>query len=145
GVLLTKKSNLPEMNFDFSDSPDLAQTVIVTCAAKGIPGSFMGLESLKIKETNRITALQNELKKIGASLTETSKGKWKLKPADPENLPVHAVIETYGDHRMAMAFAPLATCMDVTILEPDVVNKSYPAFWEDLQKSGFELKFSRLS
>jgi 3-phosphoshikimate 1-carboxyvinyltransferase len=132
GIMLSKKSHSPEFRFDFSDCPDLAQTVIVLCAAKGIPGRFSGLESLRIKETDRITALQQELKKIGAVLSGTWEGEWILQPAGPENHPSHVEIDTYGDHRMAMAFAPLSTSMDLTIKDPEVVNKSYPGFWNDM-------------
>jgi 3-phosphoshikimate 1-carboxyvinyltransferase len=134
GIKLSKKSHSPEIRYDFSDCPDLAQTVIVVAAAKGISGMFSGLESLRIKETDRIAALQQELTKIGASLTGTAEGEWILEPAGPQNLPSLAEIDTYGDHRMAMAFAPLSTCMDLTIKDPEVVNKSYPGFWNDMGK-----------
>lgn len=138
GVTLTKKSHVSRIKFDFSDYPDLAQTVSVTCAAKGIEGRFFGLESLKIKETDRIGALQIELSKTGADLSEIRKGEWRLTPA--KRLPPQVEIKTYEDHRMAMAFAPLATRMDILIQNPDVVEKSYPTFWSDFQKSGFKLR-----
>ena len=134
GIRLTKKPHAPEFQYDFSDNPDLAQTVIVTCAGKGIIGKFTGMESLRIKETDRIHALQQELEKLGALLIESRKGEWIIEPAAPANLPSHAEIDTYGDHRMAMAFAPLSTRMDLTINDPDVVNKSYPGFWDDMGK-----------
>lgn len=137
GVRLTKKSHISLLNYDFSDCPDLAQTVAVTCATKGIEGRFLGLESLKIKETDRIAALQHELRKMGAHLREHSPGKWELIPS--KKLPARVEIETYDDHRMAMAFAPLATRMDVRIQNPEVVNKSYPSFWSDFVKSGFKV------
>lgn len=118
---------------DFTDCPDLAQTVAVVCAAKGIKGEFTGLESLRIKETDRILALQTELGKIGAQLLEQN-NTWTLIPS--ESLPAKVVIDTYHDHRMAMAFAPLATQMDVTIHAPEVVRKSYPDFWKDVSACG---------
>ncbi len=138
GVKLTKKSYASSINYDFSDHPDLAQTVAVTCAAKGIEGRFSGLESLKIKETDRIAALQKELRKMGADLLEIRNGEWRLTPSN--RLPSHLEIETYEDHRMAMAFAPLATRIHILMQDPGVVEKSYPAFWTDFQKSGFNIR-----
>lgn len=132
---LSKKESAPSIQWDFKDCPDLAQTVMPVCAAKGITGEFTGLESLRIKETDRITALQNEIKKIGASLNEAPSGKWVLTPG---KLPNHELtIETYHDHRMAMGFAPWATLCDLKIKNPEVVNKSYPGFWEDMRAAGF--------
>lgn len=122
---------------DFRTCPDLAQTVMVAAAAKGITLEMTGLESLRIKETDRIAAMQNELAKIGSKLIE-DENKWTLIPGQ---LPTKApVIETYDDHRMAMAFAPLCQLMDIEIKDPDVVNKSYPAFWEDLRSVGVMMK-----
>ncbi|WPP49403.1 3-phosphoshikimate 1-carboxyvinyltransferase [Catalinimonas niigatensis] len=135
GVLLQKKEAVEELAYDFSDCPDLAQTVAVTCAAKGIPCTMMGLESLYIKETDRVAALREELSKIGASLLE-DKETWELKPGvNPKEIE-KVQIHTYEDHRMAMAFAPLAALMDVIIEDPDVVVKSYPGFWKDLGQAG---------
>jgi 3-phosphoshikimate 1-carboxyvinyltransferase len=142
GLLLTKKESHHSLEYDFSDCPDLGQTVAVTCAAKGIKGEFTGLESLRIKETDRIAALQNELGKIGARLDEIDGKLWVLHPATSLGSASNISIETYDDHRMAMAFAPLATQMNITILNPTVVNKSYPSFWKHLQKAGFELYFT---
>jgi 3-phosphoshikimate 1-carboxyvinyltransferase len=139
GVFLSKKSHVTAFQFDFSDHPDLFQTVAITCAAKGITGKFWGLESLKIKETDRIAALQKELSKIGALLEESKKGEWILTPSDIKKLPTQIEIETYEDHRMAMAFAPLATLMDLQIFNPSVVDKSYPSFWSDFKRSGFKV------
>lgn len=132
---LTKSREAKELHWDFTHCPDLAQTVAVVCAAKEIHGIFTGLESLRIKETDRIAALQLELRKIGADLVEESSTRWKLIPS--QNLPSTARFETYKDHRMAMAFAPLATKMNVTIDNPGVVKKSYPRFWEDVKSFGF--------
>ena len=128
---LTKKDHVAEISWDFTDCPDLAQTVAVVCAAKGIIGKFTGLESLRIKETDRIKALQLELGKIGASFTEKD-GKWILTPASKQ-IPNGILFNTYLDHRMAMAFAPLATKADIIIEDPDVTRKSYPKFWDDVK------------
>ena len=134
------------MNFsgfiDFVQYPDLAQTVCVTLAAKGISCDMVGLESLRIKETDRISALQNELGKFGAKLEEDSFSRWRLIPKGGPLTPQSDLkINTYEDHRMAMAFAPLASITDIEIEDPSAVNKSYPGFWKDLQKAGFDLNF----
>ncbi|MBI1769412.1 MAG: 3-phosphoshikimate 1-carboxyvinyltransferase [Bacteroidetes bacterium] len=138
---LTKRNSQSHISWDFKDCPDLAQTVLPVCAAKGISGEFTGLESLRIKETDRIAALKNELKKIGAKLEEPETGKWKLTPGKIATL--SAPIETYHDHRMAMGFAPWAALTDITILAPEVVNKSYPGFWEDVKSVGYTLSEER--
>jgi 3-phosphoshikimate 1-carboxyvinyltransferase len=137
---LSKKESKSELHYDFTDCPDLAQTVSVVCAAKNIKGFFTGLESLRIKETDRIKALQNELAKIGAQLIEEDEAHWTLIPS--ASLPAQASFLTYKDHRMAMAFAPLATLMDVSIERPEVVRKSYPNFWNDMKRVGFEIQSS---
>ncbi len=124
------------LTVDFSDCPDLAQTVIPACAALRVPGTFSGIESLRIKETDRITALANELSKIGAKLTGED-GKWDLQPGNPGEMPSTLTIETYGDHRMAMGFAPFATKTNLVILDGQVVRKSYPNFWSDVAAIGF--------
>lgn len=134
---LSKKDFVKELKWNFIDCPDLAQTVLPICAAKGIRGEFVGLESLRIKETDRIAALQNELAKIGATLTEPETGKWILTPGKITGETI--TIDTYHDHRMAMGLAPLATLTDLIINEPAVVNKSYPGFWEDMKLVGFEI------
>jgi 3-phosphoshikimate 1-carboxyvinyltransferase len=135
---LSKTPGAKEIRWDFTHCPDLAQTVAVICAAKGITGYFTGLESLRIKETDRIAALQHELRKIGADLREDDIAHWTLVPS--ANLPSAASFKTYKDHRMAMAFAPLATLMNVGIEDRDVVRKSYPRFWEDMNGFGFEIE-----
>lgn len=132
---LSKKEFKKELQWDFTHCPDLAQTVAVICSAKGVKGYFTGLESLRIKETDRIAALQHELRKIGADLIEEDKTHWTLIPS--LSLPNGASFQTYKDHRMAMAFAPLATLMDIEIENPDVVRKSYPNFWKDMISFGF--------
>jgi 3-phosphoshikimate 1-carboxyvinyltransferase len=136
GVLLTKIPADEKLSWDFTNCPDLAQTVAVTCAAKGIEATFTGIESLKIKETDRVLALQNELKKFGGDLVEVEKNTTYKVLSDQQVTSSQSPITifTYDDHRMAMAFAPLAMLMDVTIEEPNVVVKSYPSFWTDLQK-----------
>lgn len=135
-VIISGSRSTSESTFDFSNCPDLAQTVAVAAAAKGLKLKMTGLESLRIKETDRIAALQNELRKIGADLLEEG-STWHLIPS--EQLPNRVTIETYEDHRMAMAFAPLATKMQVEIKDPEVVQKSYPGFWQEMKKAGFQL------
>jgi 3-phosphoshikimate 1-carboxyvinyltransferase len=121
--------------FDLKECPDLAQTIIVVCAALGHEAAFTGLETLKIKETDRIKALQNELAKIGVKLVE--KGQVYKLDCSEKFIPERIFINTYEDHRMAMAFAPLALLIpEVEIEDAQVVEKSYPAFWQDLEKVG---------
>lgn len=134
---LSKNESKKEIYWDFTHCPDLAQTVAVICGATGVTGYFTGLESLRIKETDRIAALQNELRKIGADLIEEDTAHWTLVPSS--GLPANASFQTYKDHRMAMAFAPLATFMDVSIENPNVVRKSYPNFWKDMVSFGFPI------
>jgi 3-phosphoshikimate 1-carboxyvinyltransferase len=133
GVLLQKTEANDSFQWDFTDCPDLAQTVAVVLVAKKIKGFFTGLESLKIKETDRVLALQNELAKIGGMLEEVE-AKKKYEVSSVGNWTETPTFETYDDHRMAMAFAPLAMISDVIIVEPGVVAKSYPSYWEDLGK-----------
>ncbi|AMR32973.1 3-phosphoshikimate 1-carboxyvinyltransferase [Mucilaginibacter sp. PAMC 26640] len=137
GVLLTKEPKpVVRKIFDMKECPDLAQTVIVVCAALGHEASFTGLETLKIKETDRILALQTELDKIGVKLAE--KGQVYKLDCSQKQLPQRMFVNTYDDHRMAMAFAPLAILIpELEIEDADVVEKSYPAFWKDLAKVGF--------
>nr|WKN38166.1 3-phosphoshikimate 1-carboxyvinyltransferase [Tunicatimonas sp. TK19036] len=141
GVLLTQQERTKDFSFDFTDCPDLAQTVAVACAAKGVHCTMTGLESLRIKETDRIMALQQELAKIGAKLEEKD-STWKLIPNQAGIVPENLIIDTYDDHRMAMAFAPLVMKYPITLEEPDVVKKSYPRFWEDLRKAGIAAEIS---
>jgi 3-phosphoshikimate 1-carboxyvinyltransferase len=131
------------LRYDFSDCPDLAQTVAVTCAALGVAGHFTGLESLRIKETDRTAALQTELAPFGVQFEEREPNTWVLQ--GKVQVPADAMprIRTYEDHRMAMAFAPLALVLpEMQILEPQVVRKSYPGFWDDLQQLGFSVQWS---
>ncbi len=128
--------------YDFINEPDLAQTFVVTCALKNIPFHFKGLQSLRIKETDRLHALQQEMKKLGYMIDSVNDSEliWSSERCEP--LP-EAVIETYEDHRMAMAFAPAAIITGkINIRQPLVVTKSYPSFWENLETAGFEIKSS---
>ncbi len=141
GVLLKKSNRLVEqLNEDFVDIPDLAQTFAVTCCLLGIPFRFTGLQSLKIKETDRIFALKTELRKLGYLLQDVQDSIliWDGERCQPEAQPV---IQTYEDHRMAMAFAPAALRFpEMRIAEPQVVTKSYPTYWENLQQAGFGIE-----
>jgi 3-phosphoshikimate 1-carboxyvinyltransferase len=124
---------------NFKECPDLAQTVVVCAALLGKEFSFEGLQTLKIKETDRIFALQTELAKIGVKLIETQADVYQLFCEEME-IPEDITIATYEDHRMAMAFAPMAMKIkNVLIEEAMVVEKSYPLFWEDLKKLGFDV------
>ncbi len=122
---------------DFTYCPDIAQTVAVICAAKGIKARLTGLESLRIKETDRIDAIKNELAKFGVEVKVEGDEAIEIEPQSMD-FSKKILINTYKDHRMAMAFAPLALRGDVEIENPDVVNKSYPDFWRDLEIAGFQ-------
>ncbi|MGM0620223.1 MAG: 3-phosphoshikimate 1-carboxyvinyltransferase [Bacteroidota bacterium] len=146
GVLLSKRTSIQpkKLELDFIENPDVAQTIACLCVAKNIPFHFTGLKTLKIKETDRVAALQNELAKFCAKLTEPEHGDlaWdgnidlQMKHETP-------VVKTYHDHRMALAFAPMALSgLQLEIDNPMVVTKSYPSFWEDLRSVGFEVKES---
>lgn len=140
GVKLKKTGKAPKrLEEDFIDIPDLAQTFVVTCALMNIPFRFTGLQSLKIKETDRIAALRNELKKLGYLIEEENDSvlMWNGERCEPEETPV---IATYEDHRMAMAFAPAIICHPtMQIADPQVVTKSYPGYWKDLKQAGFQI------
>ena len=124
---------------NLKDCPDLAQTIIVCAAVKGLNLAFTGLETLKIKETNRVLALQQELAKIGVTLNEDNEV-YTLN-CDELAFPEKITIATYDDHRMAMAFAPLSLLIkEVEIEDYQVVEKSYPDFWKDLEKAGFTVE-----
>jgi len=142
-VRLTK-SNAPEqqrIELDFIENPDIAQTFAVLAVCKKIPFHFKGLLTLKIKETDRIAALQNELAKFGATLTEPKNGELSWDVSIDHRLASHPpVIQTYHDHRMALAFAPAALVYpEIIIDDPEVISKSYPRYWEDLKKVGFSI------
>lgn len=137
GVLLTKIPAEKAFAWDFTDCPDLAQTIAACAVAAGIDVTMTGIESLKIKETDRVGALQAELPKIGGELVELEPNHTYIVRRKPEantNALTTLVIETYDDHRMAMAFAPVGMVAPIEISEPHVVAKSYPSFWEDLKK-----------
>ena len=136
GIVLTKiKFDTEEIELDFRDCPDLAQTILVVAAYHKIKLKVSGVESLKIKETDRLLAMKNELKKIGCDFYEED-NYWVLEKRSRE-IDDELPIDTYKDHRMAMAFAPLASKKSIIINDPDVVVKSYPTYWEDLKKVGF--------
>jgi len=136
GIVLTKiKLDTEEIELDFRDCPDLAQTILVVAAYHKIKLKVSGVESLKIKETDRLLAMKNELKKIGCDFYEEG-NYWILEKRNRE-IDDELSIDTYKDHRMAMAFAPLASKKSIIINDPDVVVKSYPTYWEDLKKVGF--------
>ena len=140
GVSLTKNKNIvSEFVYDFVNEPDMAQTFVVACCLMNIPFHFSGLQSLKIKETDRIAALQKELKKLGYIVSDFNDSALKWNGERCEAIS-NAVIDTYEDHRMAMAFAPVSLILGKIIInEPQVVSKSYPSFWNDLKKAGFEV------
>lgn len=139
GIMLTKGEVVKSKHIDFSDCPDLAQTVSVCAAAHGVDLTLSGLESLRIKETDRIAAIQTELKRFGADMVEENENLFRIVNNKKFLVDSNIVVETYDDHRMAMAFAPLALLGDLKISEPDVVKKSYPSYWDDLTKAGFEI------
>ena len=131
---------LPKLEYDFVNSPDLAQTFVVTCAAMGIHFHFKGLSTLKIKETDRIEALKTEMRKLGYVIESRNDSEllWNGERCEPH---MEQGIDTYEDHRMALAFAPYALkAGSILINNPQVVTKSYPHFWEDLKACGFEVK-----
>lgn len=139
-VTLTRhRCLLPRLDYDFTGSPDLAQTFVVTCALLDIPFTFTGLASLKIKETDRIEALKAEMKKLGYLIKDENNNtlRWEGEHCTPSLQP----IDTYEDHRMALAFAPAACRFPgLRINNPGVVSKSYPHYWDDLRKAGFNIE-----
>lgn len=123
------------INFDLANSPDIAQTISVTAFALGLECNLTGLHTLKIKETDRLEALKAEIEKLGGNVTITDDS---LHLAVSKTIKEHISIATYNDHRMAMAFAPLALQIPVIIEDSEVVSKSYPTFWDDLKSIGFQ-------
>lgn len=142
GIIIRKTANVQpkKLNLDFLENPDIAQTMAVLCVMKNVPFHFTGLETLKIKETNRIAALQNELAKFGAQLTEPQHGELAWDGTFPFKKHEVPFISTYHDHRMALAFAPAAFFGAVEIDDAMVVTKSYPEYYDDLKLVGFEVK-----
>ena len=141
GIRLRKNGScVKRLDEDFVDIPDLAQTFVVTCTLLDVPFRFTGLQSLKIKETDRIEALKAEMKKLGYVLHDEDDSilYWNGERIEPQACPV---IKTYEDHRMAMAFAPAAIHYPtIQIDEPQVVSKSYPGYWDDLRKASFVIE-----
>ena len=125
-----------EFKYNLVNAPDLAQTIAVTCFGLGIGCDLSGLHTLKIKETDRLEALKEELGKLGADIRVTDESLF-LKSSNEMNSDVQ--IETYNDHRMAMAFAPLALKTPIIINDADVVSKSYPDYWKDLASLGIDI------
>ena len=133
-----KISNLPNsLKLDLSDTPDLAQTIAVSCLGLGIECELSGLDTLKIKETDRIEALKKEFIKLGVDGITTSDNKIYFR--GDQKLNNNIKISTYQDHRMALSFAPLAVIIDISIESPNVVSKSFPDYWEDLKTLGFKI------
>jgi 3-phosphoshikimate 1-carboxyvinyltransferase len=133
-IMLKKRKCQPEsLHLKLDDTPDIAQTIAVTCFGLGIACELTGLHTLKIKETDRLQALQHELEKLGATVTVTDDS-LSLKASG--NINENISIDTYHDHRMAMAFAPLAIKTPIIIKDADVVSKSYPTFWDDIERLG---------
>ena len=159
-VTLRKSGHcVSRLEYDFSNAPDLAQTIVCTCCALGVPFHFTGLQTLKIKETDRIEALKTEMLKLGFVLTDID-GRELVWNGDRSEFRVHSSqlaarsstvnrelstvnyqesIDTYEDHRMALAFAPLSLIMPISINHPQVVTKSYPHFWNHLREAGFTI------
>ena len=123
---------------DLLEAPDLAQTLAVTCFGMGVESVLLGLNTLRIKETDRLEALKNELEKLGA---DVSVGSNSIRVVPPQRINDDVEINTYNDHRMALSFAPLAVKTPILIDNPEVVSKSYPSFWSHMEKAGFSLAF----
>ena len=131
----TKEPNKEHLSIDLNKAPDIAQTIAVTCYGLGVSCELLGLHTLKIKETDRLEALHSELTKLGANISVTPNSLYLKSRSE---IVADVSIETYNDHRMAMAFAPLGMKIPLEILDADVVTKSYRNFWKDLQKIGFQ-------
>jgi 3-phosphoshikimate 1-carboxyvinyltransferase len=136
-MTLVKQQNfqLETLNLELNDTPDIAQTIVVTCLGLGIGCHLTGLHTLKIKETDRLEALRIELTKLGANISVTNDS---LTLVAATHINSNIAIATYNDHRMAMAFAPLALKVPIIIDNAEVVSKSYPDFWKDLERLGFQ-------
>jgi 3-phosphoshikimate 1-carboxyvinyltransferase len=145
GLLIrSSKGRLPQQfSHDFTACPDLVQTFAVTLCALGIPFRFTGTRTLRVKETDRIAALGRELRKAGFILHDDPAGEWLAWDGSRCGSEKDAVIATYHDHRMAMAFAPLAISLGkLVVADPEVVSKSYPGYWKDLKQAGFGLSIA---
>ncbi len=138
-ILKKEKVDLPNvLEWDLSKAPDIAQTIAVSCYGLGVGCKLRGLHTLKIKETDRLQALYNELTKLGAQVKVTDKS---LELAAGLNFVADCSLPTYNDHRMAMAFAPLALKVPLIIENAEVVSKSYPTFWKDLEQINFKINY----
>lgn len=131
------KTNLEPLIIDLKNAPDIAQTIVVTCFSEGISCNLTGLHTLKIKETDRLEALKEELTNLGASISVTNDS---LHLEQSSEINQNIAIKTYNDHRMAMAFAPLALKVPIKILNAEVVTKSFQKFWDDMQQIGIKLE-----
>ncbi len=142
GILISSKSKaqINVFEYDFIRCPDLAQTIISLCGALNMEGKFRGLSTLKNKETDRILALQIELEKLGHAFTTADGIVYHLEKRRDNALPEVFNLTTYHDHRMAMAFAPWAVLLDIEIDDREVVNKSFPRFWDEIRNLGFEIQ-----
>lgn len=136
-LIKSGQPRITHLDCDLTEAPDLAQTIVVSCFGLGISCSLTGLHTLKIKETDRLQALQNELTKLGAEISITGNS---LYLESRKTLNSGIFIDTYNDHRMAMAFAPLALHTSIGINDAGVVSKSYPDFWDDLKTLSFEIQ-----
>ncbi len=135
GLVLTHTGKVAEtIDFDFANAPDIVPSVMVACAGLGVEARFSGIEHLRIKESDRILSMQQELGKIGTKIVPDGKHYILY----PEKSPVGKLIfNSHGDHRMAMSLAPLAMKFGtVMVIEPDVVKKSYPGYWDEMEKTG---------
>lgn len=137
-LILEKESisSPKSIKWDLSNAPDIAQTIAVSCYGLGVACDLEGLHTLKIKETDRLVALDTELSKLGAKISVTNKS---LHLASDQDFQKGITISTYNDHRMAMAFAPLALKIPLSVKKAEVVSKSYPSFWEDLNSLNFKI------
>ena len=125
-----------KIDIDLNNTPDLAQTIAVTCFGLGVSCKLRGLKTLKIKETDRLLALKTELEKLGANVIVTGES---IEILPSGKIKANILIETYEDHRTAMAFAPLAIITPLEIMNTNVVSKSYSTFWKDLEKAGINI------
>jgi len=138
-ISLRKVSDsMTQIDLQLSDTPDIAQTIAVTCLGLGLDCTLSGLHTLRIKETDRLEALKIEMEKFGAVVTVSED---RLTMKAPGQLKSDVSVATYGDHRMAMAFAPLAVKIPLTVLDAEVVSKSYRRFWDDLRTAGIGVEF----
>lgn len=143
GILIFKsvKKSTPS-TFNLQDYPDMLPSLVATCCGLGVEATFEGLQNLKFKESDRTDALQKEMKKLDCSFQKTNENKYLLKPPVKRDASIEKIqFQTYGDHRMAMAFAPLALKLgSISIESPEVVEKSYPDYWDELFKTGVVMK-----